>query len=48
MHFLKAVSFEYFSKEGLANLRQAMVDLADYGGFPAHRDAILERFKEAK
>ena len=48
MHFLKAVSFEYFSKEGLAHLRQAMVDLADYEGFPAHRDAILERFKEAK
>lgn len=46
MHFLKAVSFEYFSREGLADLRQAMVDLADYEGFPAHRDAILERFKE--
>jgi histidinol dehydrogenase len=44
MHFLKAVSFEYFSKEGLAHLSQAMVDLADYEGFPAHRDAILERF----
>jgi histidinol dehydrogenase len=48
MHFLKAVSFEYFSKEGLAHLKQAMVDLADYEGFPAHRDAILERFKEEK
>jgi histidinol dehydrogenase len=46
MHFLKAVSFEYFSREGLARLKQAMVDLADYEGFPAHRDAILERFKE--
>jgi histidinol dehydrogenase len=46
MHFLKAVSFEYFSKEGLAHLKQAMTDLANYEGFPAHRDAILERFKE--
>jgi len=46
MHFLKAVSFEYFSKEGLTDLKQAMVDLADYEGFPAHRNAILERFKE--
>jgi histidinol dehydrogenase len=45
MHFLKAVSFEYFSKEGLANLKQAMVDLADYEGFPAHRNAIVARFK---
>jgi histidinol dehydrogenase len=23
-----------------------MTDLANYEGFPAHRDAILERFKE--
>jgi histidinol dehydrogenase len=46
MHFLKAVSFEYFSKEGLDHLRQAMTDLANYEGFPAHRDAILERFKD--
>lgn len=44
-HFLKAVSFEQFSKEGLDHLKKAMVDLADYEGFPAHRDAILERFK---
>jgi histidinol dehydrogenase len=44
-HFLKAVSFEQFSKEGLNYLKKAMVDLADYEGFPAHRDAILERFQ---
>lgn len=42
--FYKAVSFEYFSKEGLANLKDAMVKLADYEGFPAHGNAILERF----
>ena len=42
--FYKAVTFEYFSKEGLANLRDAMVNLADYEGFPAHGNAILERF----
>ena len=42
--FYKAVTFEYFSKEGLANLREAMVKLADYEGFPAHGNAILERF----
>ncbi|MEW5815950.1 MAG: histidinol dehydrogenase [Spirochaetota bacterium] len=45
-HFLKAVSFEYFSKEGLSYLRNVMVDLANYEGFPAHRDAILVRFQE--
>lgn len=44
-HFLKAVSFEYFSEEGLAHLKEAMTILADYEGFPAHRNAILERFK---
>jgi histidinol dehydrogenase len=44
MHFMKAVSFEYFSQEGLANLREVMRVLADYEGFPAHRNAILERF----
>ena len=42
--FYKAVTFEYFSKEGLSNLRDAMVKLADYEGFPAHGNAILERF----
>lgn len=43
--FYKAVTFEYFSKEGLANLQGAMVKLAEYEGFPAHGNAILERFK---
>jgi histidinol dehydrogenase len=42
--FYKSVTFEYFSKEGLANLKDAMVKLADYEGFPAHGNAILERF----
>jgi histidinol dehydrogenase len=42
--FYKQVSFEYFSKEGLADLKDAMVKLADYEGFPAHGNAILERF----
>jgi len=42
--FYKAVTFEYFSKEGLSNLKDAMVKLADYEGFPAHGNAILERF----
>lgn len=46
--FYKAVSFEYFSKEGLANLKDAMVKLADYEGFPAHGNAILERFAQDK
>jgi histidinol dehydrogenase len=44
-HFQKAVSFEYFSEEGLAHLKEAMTVLADYEGFPAHRNAILQRFK---
>ncbi|HOV79291.1 MAG TPA: histidinol dehydrogenase [Bacillota bacterium] len=42
--FYKAVTFEYFSREGLANLKDAMVKLAEYEGFPAHGNAILERF----
>ncbi len=44
-HFLKAVTFEHFSDEGLAHLKEAMTVLADYEGFPAHRNAILTRFK---
>jgi len=44
LDFVKDVTFEYFSKDGLANLKDAMVKLADYEGFPAHRNAILERF----
>jgi histidinol dehydrogenase len=44
-HFLKAVTFEHFSDEGLAHLKDAMTVLANYEGFPAHRNAILERFK---
>jgi len=45
-HFLKAVTFEFFSEDGLAHLKDAMTTLADYEGFPAHRNAILERFRE--
>jgi histidinol dehydrogenase len=44
-HFLKAVSFESFTPEGLEGLKDAMVTLADYEGFPAHGGAILERFR---
>jgi len=44
LDFVKDVSFEYFSKDGLANLKDAMTKLADYEGFPAHGNAILERF----
>lgn len=42
--FYKTVTFEYFSKEGLAQLKDAMVKLAEYEGFTAHGNAILERF----
>lgn len=42
--FYKAVTFEYFSQDGLANLRDAMVKLAEYEGFTAHGNAISERF----
>ncbi|MDX9872211.1 MAG: histidinol dehydrogenase [Clostridia bacterium] len=44
LDFVKDVTFEYFSKEGLEQLKDAMVKLADYEGFPAHGNAILERF----
>lgn len=44
--FLKKVSFEFPSKEGLDYLKNAMVELANYEGFPAHRNAIQRRFGE--
>lgn len=46
LDFVKDVTFEYFSKEGLEHLKDAMVKLADYEGFPAHGNAILERFAQ--
>ena len=42
--FYKTVTYEYFSQEGLEFQKDAMVKLADYEGFPAHKNAILERF----
>ena len=42
--FLKKITFEYPTREGLEHLKDAMVSLADYEGFPAHRNAILRRF----
>jgi len=44
--FLKKVSFEFPTKEGLGNLKEAMLTLADYEGFPAHGNAIRVRFDE--
>lgn len=44
-HFYKLITFEYFSEEGLQHLKDHMVCLAEYEGFPAHGNAILERFK---
>lgn len=43
--FLKKITFEYPTREGLEHLKDAMVSLADYEGFPAHRNAILRRFE---
>lgn len=45
-HFYKMVTFEYFSKDGLQYLKDHMVCLTAYEGFPAHGNAILERFRE--
>jgi len=42
--FYKTVTYEYFSKEGLEFQKDAMIKLADYEGFPAHRNSITERF----
>lgn len=44
--FLKKVSFEYPSKEGLLNLEKAMTVLADYETFYAHGNAIRRRFPD--
>ena len=43
--FLKKITFEYPTRDGLEHLKDAMVSLADYEGFPAHRNAILRRFE---
>lgn len=44
--FLKKVTFEYLSKEGLRNLEKAMTVVADYETFYAHGNAIRRRFPE--
>jgi len=43
--FIKKHTFEFPSKEGLRHLSKAMTDLADYEGFPAHRNAIKKRLE---
>ena len=42
--FLKKITFEYPSKEGLEYLEEAMTTLADYETFYAHGNAIRRRF----
>ena len=42
--FIKKLTFQYLSKEGLSLLRDAVVTLAEAEGLPLHAQAILERF----
>lgn len=44
--FLKKVSVQNLSKEGLERLRTSVEKLSDAEGFKAHRDSIKARFKE--
>jgi len=44
--FLKKPTFQYLTKEGLAHLREAVVDLAEAEGLPVHAQAIRERFPQ--
>lgn len=44
--YLKKVTYEYPTKEGLAYLKDAMVELANYETFAAHRNSILKRFED--
>jgi len=41
--FLKRTSLAYNTAEGFQSLKQAIVTLADYEGFPAHANAVTQR-----
>ncbi|MEE8300207.1 MAG: histidinol dehydrogenase [Desulfatiglandales bacterium] len=43
--FLKKLTFQYLSKDGLSLLKDTVVSLAEAEGLPLHARAILERFK---
>jgi histidinol dehydrogenase len=44
--FVKKPTFQYLTKDGLAHLRDAVVDLAEAEGLPVHAQTIRERFVE--
>jgi len=43
--FLKRTSIGYLTREGFDDLKDSAVKLAEYEGFPAHANAIKNRFK---
>jgi histidinol dehydrogenase len=43
--FIKKLTFQYLSKDGLSLLKDTVVSLAEAEGLPLHARAILERFK---
>jgi histidinol dehydrogenase len=44
--FVKKPTFQYLTKDGLAHLRDAVIDLAEAEGLPVHAQTIRERFVE--
>jgi len=43
--FIKKPTFQCLSKEGLSQLKETIITLAEAEGLPLHARAILERFK---
>ncbi|NQT88619.1 histidinol dehydrogenase, partial [bacterium] len=44
--FVKKPTFQYLTKEGLAHLKDAVIDLAEAEGLPMHAQTIRERFMD--
>jgi histidinol dehydrogenase len=45
--FIKKPTFQHLSREGLANLKDAVIMLAEAEGLPLHARAVAERFRYA-
>jgi histidinol dehydrogenase len=45
--FIKKPTFQHLSREGLANLKDAVIVLAEAEGLPLHARAVAERFRYA-
>lgn len=43
--FVKKPTVEFLSKEGLERLKEAIIPLSDFEGFPAHSNSVKIRFE---